>query len=809
MNRTRNLILGLMMTALLGAASVQGQVIRGVSDAQVRGLMQRLETRTDTFRSTMDRQLDNNRRIDGTRTEDSIMELINRFENATDELRNSYNSRRSTSAEATNVLNYGWYIDDFMRRNRLAANAVNQWNLIRGDLNLLARYYGVSWNWNRTSPPFGQNFPTGNFPSGNVNVNDAQMNALLRRLETRTDTFRSAVDRRLDNTRMNGTNTEESMMEYINRFESATDSLRNSYNSRRATATEVTEVLNYGWYIDDFMRRNQTMAARNRLGPNVVNQWNLIRNDLNALAGYYNVAWNWNRTTPPFGRNFPTGNFPTANVNVNEAQMRALLRSLETRTNQFRNVVDRRIDNTGISGTNTEASVMEYVNRFESATNTLRDSFNSRRATAAEVTEVLNYGWYIDDFMRRNQTMAARNRLGPNVVNQWNLIRGDLNSLAGYYNVAWNWNRTSPPFGQNFPGGGMTNDRFTGTYRLNTSLSDNVTAVVNRSITGNTAAAVRQRENLERRLSSPQNLAIEMRGNEVTLATNLYSPVTFVADGRVSSETNARGRTTRTSVTMTGNTLTVTTEGDRANDFWVSFTPMSNNRIQMTRRIYLEGRDQQISVTSVYDRVSNVAQWPNVDSNPGWNNTGTTGPIGAFYVPNGTRLTAVLQNRITSNVSQSGDQFTMEVTSPNQYRGAIITGRITEVESSGRVTGRANLSMDFESIRFGNQTYQFAGIIDSAREADGDSISVSNEGTVRDGSQTTRTVTRAGIGAILGALIGAVVGGGEGAAIGAGVGAGAGAGTVLIQGRDNIDLQPGSEFQITATGPANTNVGQR
>lgn len=658
MSRTRNLIIGLMMTALLGAVSAQGQVLRGVNDTQVRNLMQRLETRTDNFRLAMDRQMDNTR-IDGTSAEDSIMQYINRFENATDELRDSYNARRSTSAEATTVMNYAWYIDDFMRRNRLAANVENQWNRIRADLDTLARYYSVAWNWNRTTPPYGQNFPT-------------------------------------------------------------------------------------------------------------------------------------------------------ANVRVNEAQMRALLRSLETRTNQFRNVVDRRIDRTGMDGTRTEESVMDYVNRFETATNTLRDSFNARRATAAEVTEVLNYGWYIDDFMRRNQTMAARNRLGSNVVNQWNLIRGDLNSLAGYYNVAWNWNRTSPPYGNTFPGGGNSLDsRFTGTYRLNSSMSDNVTAIVNRSITGNSAAAVRQRQNLERRLSSPLNLAIEKNGNQVILATNLYAPVTLVADGRVSSETNARGRTTRTSVTMSGNTLTMNTEGDRANDFWVSFTPISGNRIQMTRRIYLEGRNQQISVSSIYDRVSSVAQWPTVDRNPGWNNTGTTGTVGTFYVPNGTRLTAVLRNRIATNVSQAGDQFTMEVTSPNQYRGAIITGRITEVASSGRVTGRANLAMDFETIRYGNQTYQFAGIIDSAREADGDSISVSNEGTVRDGSQTTTTITRAGIGAALGALIGAIVGGGEGAAIGAGVGAGAGAGTVLIQGRDNINLEAGSQFEITATGPNSNNVGQR
>jgi hypothetical protein len=62
-------------------------------------------------------------------------------------------------------------------------------------------------------------------------------------------------------------------------------------------------------------------------------------------------------------------------------------------------------------------------------------------------------------------------------------------------------------------------------------------------------------------------------------------------------------------------------------------------------------------------------------------------------------------------------------------------------------------------------------------------------------------VTRAGIGEALGALIGAIAGGGQGAAIGAAIGAGAGAGTVLIQGKDSVVLDQGSEFTITATGP--------
>jgi hypothetical protein len=296
---------------------------------------------------------------------------------------------------------------------------------------------------------------------------------------------------------------------------------------------------------------------------------------------------------------------------------------------------------------------------------------------------------------------------------------------------------------------------------------------------------------------------LETRGNTVTMATDFGQPVTFTADGVARSETNARGRTTRTTVSLGGSGLSIDTNGDRNNDFLVTVTAVGHDRIRMTRRIYLENQNQMISSTSVYDRISPVAQWPRGNDRPGWND----GRTGSFYIPNGTRLTAVLRNRIETNVSQAGDPFTMEVTSPNQYRGAVIHGRIVRAERSGRFTGRANLAMDLQSIQYRGTTYNFAGIIDSAREADGDVINVNNEGTVRDGNQTTRTVTRAGIGAVLGALIGAIAGGGEGAAIGAGVGAGAGAGSVLIQGRDNLQLEAGSEFSITATAPSN--VGYR
>jgi uncharacterized protein YcfJ len=112
------------------------------------------------------------------------------------------------------------------------------------------------------------------------------------------------------------------------------------------------------------------------------------------------------------------------------------------------------------------------------------------------------------------------------------------------------------------------------------------------------------------------------------------------------------------------------------------------------------------------------------------------------------------------------------------------------------------MTLNFDTIRLRDgRSYRFAGLLDSVRTAQGDTVSVDNEGAVRDNNQTTRTVERAAIGTAVGAIIGAVAGGGKGAAIGAIVGAGGGAGSVYVQGRDDLDLTRGTELTIRASSP--------
>lgn len=346
-------------------------------------------------------------------------------------------------------------------------------------------------------------------------------------------------------------------------------------------------------------------------------------------------------------------------------------------------------------------------------------------------------------------------------------------------------------------------NRLTGTYRLNPARSDNAATTadrVTRDLPGRDQQ--RLRNAVMQRLEAPDSLAIERDGRTITIASTHAAQVTFEADGREQIEQSRNGRQIRTTATLSGDRLVVSTEGDRSIDYQVTFEPIDNGRsLRVTRRITDEGLRQPVVARSVYDKTSDTAQLTAAsrvrDNHPA---TGTR--RGNLVVPDGTQLVAVLNDDLNTKDARDGDRFALTVRSPSQYSGASIDGHVVRVARSGQVSGRAEMSFDFDTIRQRDgRVSPFAGYIESVRTTNGDEVRVDNEGKVQDeGGQTERTVTRTGIGAAIGAVIGAVAGGGKGAAIGAAVGAGAGAGSVFIQGRNDLELKNGTEFQIRASG---------
>lgn len=487
----------------------------------------------------------------------------------------------------------------------------------------------------------------------------------------------------------------------------------------------------------------------------------------------------------------------------NDRAVRQILNRIDTRTNQFRASLDAALDRSRLDNTRREDNINQFVLDFDEAADRLRERFNQRAETSADVQEVLNRANRIDNFMRRN-------RLGGRAEMDWTSIRTDLNQLATAYNITWSWDTqaTYPPYGPGQGQGGNNRaNRLTGTFRLDAARSDDARAEADRA-TRNIPYRNRQRvlTALTARLDAPNMIAIERNGRNVTIASSRAQQITFDADGQERYEQLPNGRQIRTRATITGDQLVVSTTGDRGNDFEARFDPIEGgNRLRVTRRVTVEGLSQPITVQSVYERTSEVAQWNVYTGSPSYPNTpsypSNTGG-GGFIIADNTQLVAVINSDLSTRTAREGDRFTMTVREPYQYEGAVIEGYVSNVSRSGRVSGRSEMLLNFENIRLRDgRTYRFAGVIETVRTANGEVIRVDNEGGVRDSNQTNRTIQRTAIGSAVGAIIGAIAGGGKGAAIGAAVGAGAGAGSVYVQGRDDLELRNGTEVTIRASAP--------
>jgi YmgG-like glycine-zipper protein len=613
-------------------------------------------------------------------------------------------------------------------------------------------------------------------------TNDATIRDLVRRIETRTDSLQRAVQNASDR----NSYRVEDLNRFISDFEAATNQLDRRLSSRRANSSDVRTVLDRAATIDNFF-------ASNRIGGGTGREWQSLRADLDQLASYYNLTASWGS-----GSNSGYGNTGDYNnYNLNDAQMRQLVQRIDSRTAYFSRALRQDLNRLNVNDRYGVNNVRDHLSQFETAEMQLRNRVNSRQVSASDVRNVLDHAAFLNTYVSDRQ-------LSYQTENNWTSLRQDLDQLSNAFNIAWNWSNVPSDNAGGYQDGRRRD--LTGTFRLNTSRGDDARQAVD-AATRNLSLAERQRiyDQLLRRLDPPQMLAIDRRGQAVTIASSRAPQINFTADGREQIETTPGGRQVRVRAAFSGDALTITRTGERANDFTVTFDPVDNGRqLLVTRVLYSDRVNQPVTVRTYYDRTSDTAQLNIYDTNRENGNIGVGGDVatGSFIVTDGTELVGVLNNDLTTQNAHEGDRFTMTVRSPGQYEGATIEGRVVNVDRGGRVSGRSQLTLDFDTIRMRDgRSYRFAGILENVRTPEGDVVRVDNEGAVRDSDQTKTTVTRTAIGTAVGAIIGAIAGGGKGAAIGAVIGAGAGAGSVYVQGRNDLELQAGTEVTVRATGP--------
>jgi len=158
-------------------------------------------------------------------------------------------------------------------------------------------------------------------------------------------------------------------------------------------------------------------------------------------------------------------------------------------------------------------------------------------------------------------------------------------------------------------------------------------------------------------------------------------------------------------------------------------------------------------------------------------------------VPEGTELLIRLLEPLSSDKSQAGQAFEGTVDSDIRVqgrtiiaRGSNIKGVVVEAEGSGRVSGRAKMSLKLTNVQAAARNF----------EIETTTLAMEAEGT------TKRDAGRIGGAAAIGAVIGAIAGGGSGAATGAAIGGGVGVGgTVLTKGKEvTLDVETLLSFKL-------------
>ncbi len=189
-------------------------------------------------------------------------------------------------------------------------------------------------------------------------------------------------------------------------------------------------------------------------------------------------------------------------------------------------------------------------------------------------------------------------------------------------------------------------------------------------------------------------------------------------------------------------------------------------------------------------------------------------PAPTLTVPAGTKVLLALRSGVNTRSAQAGDGVylasTFPVTVGNRVAipaGVYVQGVIDRVERAGRIKGRAQVSMHFTTMIFGNGTVvEIPGTLNDLPGATDAKVRKGGEGQIEQGGSKGKDAGTIARGAEAGAGVGAI-GGAIGGSPLAGAGLGAVAGgvtglvyTLLTRGND-VNLPAGETVEMTLQRP--------
>jgi hypothetical protein len=186
------------------------------------------------------------------------------------------------------------------------------------------------------------------------------------------------------------------------------------------------------------------------------------------------------------------------------------------------------------------------------------------------------------------------------------------------------------------------------------------------------------------------------------------------------------------------------------------------------------------------------------------------GAAAAAEIPQGVHVLLRMENSVSTRTAEQGDYVYLRTASPIAVDGKIavpagsyVQGVVTESKRSGRVKGRAELSIRLETLTLASgKTYKFAPHLAAVDSGESGQRVVGKENGIRQAPDQAKDAQRiailAGSGAGLGGLTDRSW---KGAGIGAGAGAAVGLATVLLTRGKEVELRQGATLDVVFDRP--------
>jgi eukaryotic-like serine/threonine-protein kinase len=175
-------------------------------------------------------------------------------------------------------------------------------------------------------------------------------------------------------------------------------------------------------------------------------------------------------------------------------------------------------------------------------------------------------------------------------------------------------------------------------------------------------------------------------------------------------------------------------------------------------------------------------------------------PILHVSAPAGSTLVVRLDKPLSSETARPEQTVTATTDAPLVVdghdvvpAGARVSGRVVHAAPSGKVSGRGELTIEFDRVLLPGHADATIGT---------ESLHWTARSTVK------QDTAKVGGGAVLGAVVGGILGGKKGAAIGGAVGGSAGAGVVLATKGEEVVLREGTRLDVRLRSPLTVTIAE-